>query len=200
VQGSGKERCSGGGRWCGGAKRTTAMIGGEMTAGAESMGKSGREGEGSCKGARARQGRRWWWQGHRGVADSKPAGAEGVRARAQRASAREMGARGRERAVAQRTGAMAQRGEEMAAQRAVQAVARSGGRTAQVKRCRQTDGTQTAHRQQAVSTEGTQMAGQSVGTGQTVVQWQGGHGVGKRVGDKGSEKAEVQGGHASAPA
>ena len=96
------------------------------------------------------------------MADSKLAGAEGVGVRAWRASARKIGARGRERAVAQRAGAMAQGVEEMAAQRAVQAVARSGGRTAQVKRCGQTDGTQTAHSRQAVGTQ----------TARTACRWQ----------------------------
>src|SRR6266702_702624 len=128
------------------------MIGGEMTVGAESVGES-RRGRGREFARAQGHRRRWREQACGGAADSKPAGAEGVRVRAQRASAREMGARGRERAGAQRAGAMAQRWEEMAAQRAVQAVARSGRRTAQVKRCGQTDSTQMACRQQAVSTQ-----------------------------------------------
>src|SRR6266571_2206408 len=50
---SSKERGGGGGRWCAGAKQTTATIGGKMTAGREHGREQEGEGEGSGKGARA---------------------------------------------------------------------------------------------------------------------------------------------------
>ncbi len=65
---------------------------------------------------------------------------------------------------------------------------------------RHTDSAQLASSRHADSADSTQMASQSVGTGQTTVQWRGGRGVGESVGDEGSEKSEVQGRHVSAPA
>ena len=52
---SSKERGGGGGRWCAGAKQTTATIGGEMTAGRERGREQEGEGEGSGKGTRVQR-------------------------------------------------------------------------------------------------------------------------------------------------
>ncbi len=63
-----------------------------------------------------------------------------------------------------------------------------------------TDSAQPASSWHTDGADGAQMASQSVGTGQTMVQWQGGRGIGESVRDEGSEKSEVQGRHVSAPA